>query len=120
MTEPEGVVERFEVRRSQARRHVTAMIERLTLERLHQGVIPGRRFRNESIEVLARRLVTRRLGFPAWMFAYRYRGTAYRFVISGQDPECRLGDAPISVGKIALTVTAGLAALLGLLAVLVL
>jgi hypothetical protein len=120
VTEPDGAVERFDVRRSHARKHVAAVIQGLTEQRLRQGTIPGHRFRNLAVEVLARRLVTRRLGFPAWVIAYRYRGTPYRFVLSGQDPDCRTGDAPISVGKIALTAAAGLAALLGLLALLVL
>lgn len=114
---PDGSVERFEVRRSHARRHVASVISRLVEDRLRQGIIPGRKFRNVRAEVLARRLVTRRMGFPAWVIAYRYRGRLHRFVLSGQDPQCRVGDAPVSAGKVLLTI---LAAALGLMAILVL
>ncbi len=118
---PDGAVERFEVRRSHARRHVASVIDRLVEDRLRSGVIPGRRFRNVTAAVLARRLVTHRLGFPAWVIAYRYRDVAHRFVLSGQDPACRMGDAPTSVAKVLLAVLGvalglvGLATLLGAL-----
>jgi hypothetical protein len=62
----------------------------------------------------ARRLVTRRLGFPAWVIAYRYRGVLHRCVLSGQDAACLVGDAPISVARVVLAVLAALLGVLGL------
>lgn len=115
---PEGVVERFEMRRSHARRHVASVIGRLVDGRVRRGVIPGRRFRNVSTEIVARRLVTRRLGFPAWVIAYRYRGVLHRFVLSGQDSDCRMGDAPTSAAKVLFAILAAALGLLGLAAVL--
>jgi hypothetical protein len=120
--DPEVVVEQFELRRAAARRHVRSELERLVAKRLQNGTIPGRRFRNIHTSVLARRLVTRRLGFPAWVIAYRYRSALYRCVLSGQDAACLVGDAPISVGRVLLAVLAavvGCLALAGLLALLV-
>jgi hypothetical protein len=63
---------------------------------------------------LLQRLETRRLSFPAWVLAYRYRERLYRVVISGQDAAVIQGQTPISYGRIAGVV------LLGLLACLVL
>ena len=118
--EPEAVVEHFELRRAAARRQVRSELERLVAERLRNGVIPGSRFRNLHTSVLARRLVTRRLGFPAWVIAYRYRGVTYRCVLSGQDAACLVGEAPISVGRVLLAVLGGLLGLLGLVGLLAL
>jgi hypothetical protein len=116
--EAEAMVEQFELRRSVARAHVRSTMQRLVAERLVGGIIPGRRFRNLHTSVLARRLVTRRLGFPAWVIAYRYRGVPYRCVLSGQDAACLIGDAPISLTRVLLAVLAGLLGLLGLSALL--
>jgi hypothetical protein len=115
---PDGAVERFELLRSEARRHVRSVIDSVVDDRLRSGVIPGRRFRNVRAEVLLRRLSARRMGLPAWVIAYRYRGRLHRFVLSGQDPDRRMGDAPISVAKIVLTMTAGVIALISLLTLL--
>jgi hypothetical protein len=112
--EAEAVVEQFELRRAAARRQVRSELERLVAERLRNGVIPGRRFRNLHTSVLARRLVTRRLAFPAWVIAYRYRGTLYRCVLSGQDAACLLGDAPISAARVLLAVLGAVLGILGL------
>jgi len=120
--EAEAVVEQFELRRAAARRQVRSELERLVAERLRAGIIPGRRFRNLHTSVLTRRLVTRRLGFSAWVIAYRYRGAIYRCVLSGQDAACLLGEAPISVVRVLIAIlgallgAAGLAWLLSLVA----
>jgi len=116
--EGEAVVEQFELRRTGARRQVRSELERLVAGRLRDGVIPGRRFRNLHTSVLARRLVTRRLGFPAWVIAYRYRGALYRCVLSGQDAACLLGEAPISVARVVLAVLGAVLGLLGLVGLL--
>ena len=96
----EAVVEQFDMRRSSARRQVADALRRLAEDRVRDGYIPGSRFRNLSVAILLRRLVTRRYAFPAYVVAYRYRGRLFRTVISGQDVACVLGRAPYSVWKI--------------------
>jgi hypothetical protein len=118
-SEDGAVVERFDVPRSHARRHVAAEIDRRVRSELVEGVIPGNRFRNVNAAVLARGVSTRRIGFPAWVIAYRYRRKLYRFVLSGQDPTCLMGDAPISAAKVVVAILGGIVGLLALLAVLI-
>ncbi len=115
--ESDVVVERFDLRRSAARRTIVSVIEGMARGRLERGVIPGRRFRNLHVAILLRRLTTRRCAFPAYVLAYRYRGRLYRFVLSGQDPTCLLGQAPYSVARISAAVLGG-GALVALLALL--
>jgi len=100
-------VEQFDLPRSIARGRVAAFIKRLVSERLQQGAIPGRRFRNVHAELVLRRLVTRRMAFPSWVLAYRYRGALYRVVISGQDAGCLVGSAPYSMARIFAVVCGG-------------
>jgi hypothetical protein len=79
---------------------------------------PGTHFRNFHASVHLRKLRTRRVAFPAYAIAYRYRHRLYRTVISGQDPACVIGDAPRSLGKIlviGLTIAATAAAAIGFL-----
>jgi hypothetical protein len=109
--EPGATIERFDLPRSAARGRVGAFIERLVRERLERGAIPGTRFRNVHAAVALRRLVTRRVAFPSYVLAYRYRGSVYRVVISGQDATCVIGTAPTSTAKILAVVLGGLAAL---------
>jgi hypothetical protein len=118
--DPEVVVEQFEVRRATARQQVRAALGRLAAERLRGGIIPGHRIRNLHTTLLVRRLVTRRVGFPAWIIAYRYRGELHRFVLSGQDPTRRLGDAPISSARVLLAIAAAVAGVVAVIATLAL
>ncbi len=115
--ESEVVVEHFDVRRSAARRTIVAAIEGMARRRLEGSVIPGRRFRNLHVAILLRRLTTRRCAFPVYVMAYRYRDRLYRFLVSGQDAACLLGQAPYSVTRIAVAAlaTGVLVALLALL-----
>jgi len=106
-TVTEAVVEQFDLPRSTARGRVAAFIRRTVADRLQQGHIPGRRFRNVNAALVLRRLVTRRRAFPSWVLAYRYRGALYRVVISGQDAGCLVGSAPYSVAKIVGVVCGG-------------
>jgi hypothetical protein len=100
----EAVIERFDVQRSLARQRIAAAIEALARQRLTEGAIPGRRFRNLHFATLLRRLITRRYAFPAYVMAYRYHDRLYRFVLSGQDASCLRGTAPFSAAKIFATV----------------
>lgn len=105
------VVEQFDLRRSAARGRVAAFIRRLVTDRLRTGAIPGRRFRNVHAALVLRELDTRRLAFPSWVLAYRYRGKPYRVVISGQDADCLVGAAPYSVAKILAVIFGGMVTL---------
>src|SRR6185503_5055629 len=74
--------------------------------------IPGSRFRNVHIALVLEDLFTRRVALPAWVLAYRYKNKLYRVVVNGQSEQRVIGDAPLSVWKIALVV----GAVLGILA----
>lgn len=111
-------VEVFDLPRSSARERVAAFIRRTVSERLQRGYIPGEKFRNVHAAVVLRRLITRRFAFPSYVLAYRYRGSLYRVVISGQDAGCLVGKAPYSVARI-LTVVFGGALALAVIAALI-
>ena len=120
--EPAGAeqpsVERFEVQRSAARQQVLQGLDAVARQTVIDRQLPGRRHRKLSVALLLRRLVTRRLAFPAWVMAYRYRGGVHRAVICGQDAERIVGTAPVSWWRIAGAIAAGLAALGALVALL--
>jgi len=115
-----AIQERFETSRSAARGRIVEAIQRIAEERIKGREAPGSRFRNFHAAIHLRGLLTRRLAFPAYAIAYRYRGRLYRTVISGQDSECVIGQAPVSLTKLFLIVAlfvAGLvAAAFGLIA----
>ncbi len=108
---PDAVVEQFELPRSSARRQVRILIRQLVAQRLENGHIPGSRFRNLNTSIVLRSLTTRRVAFPAWVIAYRYRRRLFRFVLSGQDADCLMGEAPLSTVKIVLAILGAIAAL---------
>jgi hypothetical protein len=110
-TNAEFVVERFEVSRSFARARLVEAIQQMAESVVQRGHIPGSRFRNLHASIQLRGLVARRMAFPAYVLAYRYRGQLYRTVISGQDSSCVIGEAPRSLAKLALVIALGLAAL---------
>jgi hypothetical protein len=109
--EPGTTVERFDMPRSSARKRVAAHLDGLVKRRLEREAIPGSRFRNLHAAVVLRRLVTRRFAFPSYVLAYRYRGSLYRVVISGQQASCLIGSAPYSTAKILAVIFGGALAL---------
>ena len=121
--EPEGAddpkVERFEVQRSLARERILAALEAVAREQVERHQLPGTRHRKVRTATLLRRLETRRLAFPAWVLAYRYRGGVYRAVICGQDASRIVGTAPVSWWRIAGAIAAGVAALAAIVALIV-
>ena len=120
---PEGVEEaiheRFDVRRSLARRLITDAIRRVAAGLVEKRRVPGSRVRKLKVVPLLRALETRRYAFPAWVMTYRYRDECYRAVVSGQDAAFVHGRAPLSTAKILLVGAAGVVLLLVLGAVLV-
>jgi hypothetical protein len=109
------VLERFDVSRSVARGRIVKAIRSLAEARTKSHEAPGTRFRNFHASIALRGLRTRRVAFPAYAIAYRYRSRLYRTVISGQDPACVMGHTPISLIKLGLLVGLILAALMGAL-----
>jgi hypothetical protein len=105
----DGSIESFDAQRSAARKTVLAAIEATAAARLQRGTIPGRRYRNVKVGVLLQALTTRRVALPAWVLAYRYRGSLYRGVVHGQQDACVLGKAPYSLAKLAALALAALA-----------
>lgn len=95
-----ATLEQFDLQRSQARRYVTGQINQLAASRVQANHIPGSRFRNVSIAVVLRRLITRRFSLPAYVLAYRYNQRLYRVVICGQDPNRIIGQSPTSFWKV--------------------
>ena len=112
---PEGAenatIEQFDVQRSQARKQVLQTLNEMARQRVQRSEIPGSKFRNLQISLVLQNLVTRRLSFPAYVMAYRYKGQLYRLVISGQDKTLLCGNAPYSQAKIIAVACAVIAAL---------
>ena len=93
-------IESFDAQRSAARQQVHQAIEataRVGIER----EIPGSRFRHVRVACLLERQTTERVALPAWILAYRYRGTAYRAIVHGQRADVVFGRSPIDRGKLA-------------------
>lgn len=104
---PEGTqVERFDVTRSGARKQILTAVEAEAARRMSEAEIPGSRRRNVHVAVVLTSLQTARYALPAYVLAYKYRGKSYRVVVHGQDASLVLGETPISIWKVLLTVGA--------------
>lgn len=95
------IVERFDVQRSSARATIASAVAETARGRAARA-LPGSQIRNCHVSVVPHRLISRRLGMPAYVLAYRYGNTSYRAVVHGQDARLVMGKAPVSIGKIAL------------------
>ena len=113
-----ATIEQFDVQRSHARKQVAYALEQMARQRVQQSEIPGTKFRKLQVSLVLQNLVTRRLSFPAYVMAYRYKGQLYRLVISGQDKTLLIGNAPYSQAKIAI-VTLGVVGLLAIVFLLI-
>ncbi|RMG10384.1 MAG: zinc ribbon domain-containing protein [Deltaproteobacteria bacterium] len=111
---PGARVERFDVQRSAARSVLASALRHHAEAEARAAWIPGSRHRNVKVEVLLRRMATRRLALPAWVLAYRYRGALYRAVVHGQDGSVVVGRTPLSWWKVLLVAAAVLALVTGL------
>ena len=87
------------------------VVERLARRRLTDRHLPGRRVRNLHTAIVLKALAARRVAFPAWVLAYRYKDRLYRTVLSGQDADCLKGEAPYSAFRIAAVIAGALAGL---------
>jgi hypothetical protein len=114
--QPPEMIERFDAQRSAARRHVQDRIEALARVRIEPR-IPGRRYRNVRVACLLERQTTERIALPAWILAYRYRGSPYRAIVHGQRPEVVFGRAPVDWNKVGwlIAIAAAVAAIVALI-----
>lgn len=113
----EVMIESFDAQRSAARQMVNRAIEGLAKARVER-VVPGRRTRNIHVSCLLEGQTTDRIALPAWVLAYRYRGSPYRAIVHGQRPEIVFGTSPKDWMKIMLVVGAiviGLAVIVGVI-----
>jgi hypothetical protein len=94
-----AMVESFDAQRSAARTVVQRAIEATAKTRVEPSV-PGRRFRNVHVACLLEGQTTERVALPAWVLAYRYRGSAYRAIVHGQRPEVTFGSSPTDWRKV--------------------
>jgi hypothetical protein len=116
----DAVLESFDAQRSAARQQVMNAIENTARARV-QREIPGNTFRKVHVSVLLERQVTDRVALPAWVLAYRYRGSTYRAIIHGQNPAIVFGSSPndpVKVVLVTLAALGGIALIVLLIAVL--
>jgi hypothetical protein len=95
-----AIIESFDAQRSAAREQVQRAIEAVAKVRVEQAA-PGRRFRNIHVACLVERQTTDRVALPAWVLAYRYRGSPYRAIVHGQRADVVVGSSPLDWMKIA-------------------
>jgi len=113
--EQPAMIESFDAQRSAARQHVQHAIEAVAKTRVEQAA-PGTRFRNVNVACLVERQTTDRVALPAWVLAYRYRGSPYRAIVHGQRADLVFGSSPLDWTKIAWLVAGGIAFVLALVA----
>jgi hypothetical protein len=107
---PGSSVEQFDVQRSAARKTIGAALDNVAAMQA-QGRVPGSSVRNLHVAVVPERMRTRRLGFPAYVLAYRYQDKVYRAIVHGQNPELVHGAAPLAWLRIAMIVGGAIAAI---------
>src|SRR5215470_13719227 len=112
------MIEGFDAQRSAARRQVNDAIEATARVRVEPH-IPGRRFRNVRVSCLLQSQSNDRVALPAWVLAYRYRGTPYRAIVHGQRPEVVFGTSPTDWGKVLRVVGLSLAIVAAIIAAVV-
>jgi hypothetical protein len=115
----QSVIESFDVQRSAARQHVHSAIEAVARVRV-QPEVPGSRHRNIHVSCLLEHQSTDRVALPAWVMAYRYRGSPYRAIVHGQRPDVVLGTSPTDWLKVLWVVAGGLAVVAAIVAIIVL
>lgn len=106
-----ALVEQFDVQRSAARATIGRALTNTAAAHASRHV-PGSTFRNLKVAVVPQQMTTRRLGFPAYVLAYRYGDAVYRAIVHGQDPQFVVGKAPWSWTRIAFIVVAAVAGIL--------
>lgn len=98
-------VEDVGLARRGARPHAAERIDALEQARVTE-LVPGRA-RNVHVNVLVTDLASAPVLLPVWINAYRWNEHRYRFLVNGQTGEV-VGEAPVSVVKVAVAVLLGL------------
>lgn len=112
-----SVVEGFGVTRKGAKEKARPAFENAVAARVQQQM-GGRKMRNVHTNVLISRMLSEPILLPLWIFAYRYKGEPYRFVMNGQTGKTT-GKAPFSYKKL-LAIIGIVVGVLGLIAGLIL
>jgi hypothetical protein len=111
------MTESFDAQRSAARDQVRRAIHAVAKARVKPHV-PGNRVRNLHVSCLLQGQTTERVALPAWVLAYRYRGSPYRAIVHGQRADLVFGTSPTDWRKV-MWLVVGLAALALAIAVIV-
>jgi hypothetical protein len=114
-----AMTESFDAQRSAARATVQKAIEGVAKVRV-KPMIPGSKVRNIRVSCLLQRQTTDRVALPAWVLAYRYRGSPYRAIINGQRADQVFGTSPTDWVKVMLLVAGGIAIVAAIIALIVL
>jgi hypothetical protein len=109
----DAAIESFDAQRSAARALVARGIESVARVRVER-IVPGSRVRNVKVAVLLERQTTDRVALPAWVLAYRYRGSPYRAVVHGTDARVVFGNSPKDWVKV-MTLVIGIASVIALI-----
>ncbi|MFT3692894.1 MAG: hypothetical protein QM831_07120 [Kofleriaceae bacterium] len=107
-------IESFDAQRSAARATVQTAIESVAKVRV-KHVVPGSSVRNIHVSCMLQSQTTDRVALPAWVLAYRYRGSPYRAIINGQRADQVFGNAPKDWTKIIGLILAGAAVIAGII-----
>lgn len=114
-----AMIESFDAQRSAARATVQAAIEAVAKVRVRPE-IPGSDVRNIRVSCMIERQTTDRVALPAWVLAYRYRGSPYRAIISGQRADQVFGTSPTDWLKVTALVAGSLAIIIAIITLIVL
>jgi hypothetical protein len=115
------MIESFDAQRSAARREIAAALEDRARTHVEDHEVPGHRMRKVRVSCLLERQTTSRVALPAWVMAYRYRGSPYRAIVHGRRADIVIGTSPIDWPKVMrLAATLALGALALVLAFLLL
>ncbi len=114
-----AMIESFDAQRSAARATVQAAIEAIAKVRV-KPEIPGSNVRNIHVSCMVERQTTDRVALPAWVLAYRYRGSPYRAIINGQRADQVFGTSPTDWMKVMALAVGGIAVLVAIIALIVL
>ncbi len=114
-----AMIESFDAQRSAARATIQTAIEAIAKIRV-KPAIPGSDVRNIHVSCLIERQTTDRVALPAWVLAYRYRGSPYRAIINGQRADQVFGTSPTDWFKVTALVVGGIAIILAIIALIAL
>lgn len=114
-----AMTESFDAQRSAARATVQRAIEAVAKTRV-KSAVPGSSVRNIKVSCLIERQTTDRVALPAWVLAYRYRGSPYRAIINGQRADQVFGSSPTDWVKVMALVVGGVAIIVAIIALIAL